>query len=66
MNRGAMAVVWNPPATGAWQFTGGCGSIEFGGVGSLLLAACARAQRTGGLRRRHGAAVPIGTKKMFE
>ena len=44
----------------------GCGSIEFGGVGSLLLTACALAQRTGGSRRRHGAAVPVGTKKMFE
>ena len=43
-----------------------CGSIEFGGVVSQLLAACARRFKTGGSRRRQGAAVPIGTKKMVE
>ena len=37
----------------------------FGGVVSLLLAANPSPERTGGLRRRQGAAVPIGTKKMF-
>ena len=42
----------------------GCGSIEFGGVKGSLLAACARRLETGGSRRRQGAAVPIGTKKM--
>ena len=33
---------------------------------SLLLAACARRFVTVGSRRRHGAAVPIGTKKMVD
>ena len=32
----------------------------------IPLAACALTHKTGGSRRRQGAAVPIGTKKMVE
>ena len=32
----------------------------------IPLAACALRLETGGSRRRHGAAVPFGTKKMVE
>ena len=41
---------------------GGCGSIVFGGVEDFLLAAWRSAKKTGGSRRRQGAAVPVGTK----
>ena len=40
--------------------------MVFGGVVSLLLAACASLRSTVGSRRRQGAVVPVGTKRMFE
>ena len=46
------------------QTSPGCGSIELGGVEDSLLAAGALRLETGGSRRRQGADVPVGTKKM--
>ena len=44
----------------------GCGSIVFGGVASLPLAAWRAPKKTGGSRRRHRAVVPVGTKTVVE
>ena len=40
--------------------------MMLGGMAHIPLAACALSASTGGSRRRQGAVVPVGTKKVVE